>query len=220
MALPLKYSLVVEGNRLVIGLSNPTAPTQLLPIPPEALNALQEQLKVNQTLELTLRLGASLKEVLSPDSETGIVQNLLKGISLDVRLNLWRKVADVLMKGAENENLLAILPMLTGIAPALLLKIKGEIDIDVDQHMQEKLYEHPIIEPFMMNAATLIGSVTSVSDDEEEYNQHLTEKLPPFFVDVVKSFNENLGDEIQFSISQGRVAAVGRIAVKLFLKWT
>lgn len=46
-ATPFKYSLVVEGNRLVVGLSSPMAPTQLLPIPPEALKSLQEELKVN-----------------------------------------------------------------------------------------------------------------------------------------------------------------------------
>ena len=195
-AAPFKYSLVVEGHRLVLGLSSPMAPTQLLPIPTEALTALQEELKVNQTLEVNVRLAASPKDVLSPESETGIIVNLLKGISLDVRLNLWRKVADVLAKSADNEALQVLLPMLSGIAPVLLLKIKGEIDIEVDQNMQEKLCEHPIIEPFMMNAATLISSITSVSDDEEEYSQHLSEKLPPFFIDIVKAFNDNLGDEV------------------------
>ncbi len=77
--------------------------------------------------------------------------------------------------------------------------------------MQEKLFENPIIEPFMMNAHTLISSITSISDDVE-YKQHLTEKgVAPHHAALIESLNENLGDEIQYSLSQGQLALVGRI---------
>lgn len=104
------------------------------------------------------------------------------------------------------------MPTLIGISPAMLLKIKGEIDIEIDEQMQEKIFVNPLIEPFMMNAATLINSITSISDDEE-YKQHLTEKgLPPHIIELIETLNENIGDEIQYSFSQGQIAVVGRIA--------
>jgi hypothetical protein len=137
---------------------------------------------------------------------------LIKGISVDVRLHVWRKVADVLSKLAENEELASMMPTLIGISPALLMKIKGEIDIDLDEQMQEKLFTNPIIEPFMMNAHTLISSITSISDDEE-YKTHLAEsRISPQVAELIQVLNDKLGDDIQFSISQGQVAVVGRIA--------
>lgn len=52
-----------------------------------------------------------------------------------MRVNIWRKVADVLTKLQEDENLAALMPILIGISPATLLKIKGEIDIEIDEAM-------------------------------------------------------------------------------------
>lgn len=95
---------------------------------------------MNQTIEATIRLASSPRDILAEDAETGIIASLIKGISIDVRLNVWKKIADVLSKVQENEELQAILPTLLGISPALLLKIKGDLEIEVDESMQEKLF--------------------------------------------------------------------------------
>lgn len=53
----------------------------------------------------------------------------------------------------------------------------------------------------MMNAATLINSITTISDDDE-YLQHLTDKrIPTHIIELIMLLNENLGDEIQYSLS-------------------
>lgn len=81
-----------------------------------------------------------------------------------------------------------------------------------------------------MNAATLIQSISSISD-EDEYKEHLaSKKLPSPLVDIIHMLNDHLGDDIQFSVSQSKVAIAGRIsgdglALILkngtkFLKWT
>lgn len=211
-SLGIPHSVVVEGNRLVVGLALKMIPHQFIPIEQDSLDTIQEQLKVNQNLEATLRLASSPKDFLSEESETGIIASLIKGISFDLRVNMWRKVADVLSKLQEDENLAALMPLLIGISPATLLKIKGEIDIEIDEAMQEKIYANPMIEPFMMNAATLISSITTISDDDE-YLQHLNDKrIPAHIIELIMLLNENLGDEIQYSLSQGQIAVNGRIA--------
>lgn len=85
---------------------------------------------------MTLRFGASPKDLLAEGAEPFITQ-LLNGISLDLRLNVWKKIADVLLKVIESGDLdQALLPIFGGLAPAFLLRINGQLDIEVDDYMK------------------------------------------------------------------------------------
>ncbi len=43
----IPHSVVVEGNRLVLGLALRMIPHELVPINPDSITAIQDQLKVN-----------------------------------------------------------------------------------------------------------------------------------------------------------------------------
>lgn len=111
----------------------------------------QEELKVDQHVDFSLRLAASPEEILSEDAEPTL--NLIfKGISIGIRVNVWRKISDVLFKIVEQGEVdSSMLPIFGGIAPALMLKINGNINLTVDEHMINKLSEHPLLGPLMMN---------------------------------------------------------------------
>jgi len=51
-----------------------------------------------------LKLAASPEDLIGEESEEGVVASLLRGFTLEVKLNVWRKLADILTKLAENEN--------------------------------------------------------------------------------------------------------------------
>jgi hypothetical protein len=56
---------------------------------------------------------------------------------VDLKLNLWKKVADVVLKVIETAEIDAShLPWLAVISPAFLLKIKGSLDIEIDDDMK------------------------------------------------------------------------------------
>jgi len=64
----------------------------------------------------------------------------LAGISIDIKLNVWKKIADVILKLLETGELPeALLPILGGIAPAFLLRLNGSLDLHVDDHMKAKI---------------------------------------------------------------------------------
>lgn len=51
-----------------------------------------------------------------------ILLQLLRGISIDLKVNLWKKLADLLMQIVGNcEVDASLLPILGGLAPAFLL---------------------------------------------------------------------------------------------------
>lgn len=90
-------------------------------------------------MEATLRLSASPKDLLTPGAEPFITQ-ILKGVSLDVKFNVWKKIADVILKLIESGDVdPSLFPIFGGIAPAFLLKISGNLDIEVDDYMKEKI---------------------------------------------------------------------------------
>ena len=77
---------------------------------------------------------------------------LFKGLSLGVRINVWRKISDVLFKLVESGEVdSSLLPFFGGIAPALMLRINGNLNLNVDEEMMTKLGEHPLLAPLMMN---------------------------------------------------------------------
>lgn len=175
------------------------------------LSTIQEQLKVNQNIEVSLRLATSPKDIFSEGAEP-VLKQILRGISLDVKLNIWRKVSDVLFKVVEAGELeQAMLPIFMGIAPAFLLKIKGSLDIDVDESMQEKLFTNPMIEPLLMDALTLVHSIGGCSSDDE-LDGHLDTVIPPPFGSLIKTIIEFLGNEIHYSVVSPKIGVAGRIA--------
>lgn len=115
-----------------------------------------------------MRLGAKPSETLAEGAEP-ILMEILKGISLEVRMNLWKKLADVILKLVEQGELDAsLLPILGGIAPAFLLRVSGNLDITIDEHMKKKISENPLVEPVLLDAKTLIDSISGKSFDTEE----------------------------------------------------
>jgi hypothetical protein len=99
----------------------------------------QDQLKFDQNIELTLKLAASPRELLAEGAEP-LLMLLLQGISVDLSLHLWKRIADLTLKVIENAEVDAsTLPILAALSPAFLLKIRGNIDIEVDEEMKQKL---------------------------------------------------------------------------------
>lgn len=84
---------------------------------------------------MTIRLAATPKEILEEGAQPLPVE-ILKGISLDLKINLWKKIADVLTKLLENDDIdQSLSPLIGGIAPAFLLKVNGSLNIEVDDYM-------------------------------------------------------------------------------------
>lgn len=82
------------------------------------------------------------------------ITQLLRGVSLDIKLNVWKKIADVLLKVIESGDLdSSLMPIFGGIAPAFLLKLTGQLDLEVDDYMQTKIQENPLIQPLLMEAS-------------------------------------------------------------------
>lgn len=104
----------------------------MIPFEQDSLDIVQQQLKVNQDVEVSVRLAASPKDILAEGAEPAI-KLLLSGLSLEVRVNVWRKISDVLIKTIEQGELdPSVLPVFGILAPAFLLKIKGDLEIEVD----------------------------------------------------------------------------------------
>lgn len=99
----------------------------------------QEELKIDQNIELSVRLATSPEEVLKDGAEP-FINLLLKGISVSFRLNVWRKISDVFFKIIEEGEIdTKMLSIFGGIAPAFLLRIQGILNIGIDDHMLQKL---------------------------------------------------------------------------------
>jgi len=75
-------------------------PTAVIPLPQEAVDTIQENLKVNQNVEVSVRLNASPKSLLS-DGADALLKQIISGLELEVRVNLWRKISNVLIKVIE-----------------------------------------------------------------------------------------------------------------------
>jgi hypothetical protein len=80
---------------------------------------------------------------------------------LDVRLNIWRKLSDLLMRIVGNcEVDASLLPILGGIAPLMLLRLNGNLDIEIDEVMKSKITENPLVEPVLLDASSLITTTS------------------------------------------------------------
>jgi hypothetical protein len=84
---------------------------------------------------VSLRLEASPEELLSPGAEPFITQ-LLTGVSLSVRFNVWKRLSDVLLKMLESGEVdTSLMPILGGLAPTFLMRMSARLDLTVDDHM-------------------------------------------------------------------------------------
>ena len=109
---------------------------------------------MDQNVEFSLRLGASPAEIFREEDGEPTLTQLFKGISLGIRVNVWRKISDVLFNIVEaGEVDSSMLPFFGGIAPALMLRINGNLNITVDKPMMAKLEEHPLLAPLVMSPA-------------------------------------------------------------------
>jgi len=161
---------------------------------------------------LHIRLGASLKDFLDPNGEPALT-HILKGISVDFKVNVWKKLSDLLMRIVGNVEVDAsLLPILGGIAPALLMEINGNLDFIIDEKMKAKILENPLVEPALMPAPMLISAVSGKDyETEEEQWKDVSEKLPMPFSDLVILIAKHLGNEINFEVLDEYVGVKGRI---------
>lgn len=146
-----------------------------------------------------LKLAASPRELLAEGAEP-LLMLLLQGISVDLSLHLWKRIADLTLKVIENAEVDAsTLPILAALSPAFLLKIRGNLDIEVDEEMKQKLQENPLLEIAMIDANTLVASTSSVSSDEE-FDDFVQNALPPPFSALVQVLAKRLGDDLRVSV--------------------
>jgi hypothetical protein len=65
---------------------------------------------------------------------------------VDVKLNLWEKVADVLLKVADPEQYGGSMAMMmTSLAPIFLISVNGSLDLEVDEEMKQKIAENQLV---------------------------------------------------------------------------
>ncbi len=108
-----------------------------------------------------------------------MLMQLLRGFNIEGRLNVWKKCSDVLMKLMEGGELPEqILPILGGVSPAFLIKVNGNLDIEIDDYMKKKITENPLVEPILMDANTLVQSASNVHEEgDEAFEEHLKEQF-------------------------------------------
>jgi hypothetical protein len=218
---PSLASLVVEGGHtLAIGLNLSVFLRlgSLLDRHSEIIKRMQSELKVDQNVELSVRLAASPEELLSPMGEP-LITLLLKGIQVGVRLNVWKRLSDVLIKIIEKGEVdTRMMPLLGGLAPAFLMKLNAKLDLTVDDHMMSKIQENPLIESLLMDADSLIGATSSIGSDEE-LEEHLKNlKVPPAIGQFLHTLIEHLGDEVNFSVTHPQLGLQARLTAKSGLK--
>jgi hypothetical protein len=64
----------------------------------------------------------------------------LKGINIEGRLTLWKKLSDVVFKLIESGEIdPSVLPIVGGLSPVFLLKLNGSLDLTIDDYMKEKI---------------------------------------------------------------------------------
>jgi len=126
---------------------------------------------------------------------------LLQGISIDIKLNVWKKIADVILKLMENGQLPEeLFPILGGVAPAFLLRVNANLDITVDEHMKAKIAENPLVEPVLMDAKTLIDSISGNSfENDGELDAFIDSAFEGPLPALIKLLYKHLGDEIDFA---------------------
>ena len=129
-----------------------------------------------------------------------------------MRLNLWRKLSDVILKMIESGEVeTALLPIFGSIAPAFLLRVNAKLDLTVDDHMIAKLQENPLVAPLLMDASTLVGATSNVSSDDE-LEDHLNNlKVPDALAHLIRVLAAQMGDEITLTATHPQLGLQARL---------
>jgi len=169
-------------------------------------------LKVDQSADLNIRFAASPKSIFEEGGQPVLMQ-LLNGISVDVSLNVWRKLSDLLMRIVGNVEVDAsLLPILGVLGPLFLLRVNGKLDLTIDDYMKNKIQENPLVEPVLLDAATLISSTSGQTfENDEELFKHIQENVPAPFGDVAALLSKHLGDTVEVEFIDKYVGVKGRI---------
>ena len=92
-----------------------------------------------------LRFGMSPKTLFSEGAPSILLQ-LLEGISIDVKFNIWKKITDIFKQIIDlGAPLGEYSKIVGGISPALLLRLALKLDITIDSYMKQKIVENPIV---------------------------------------------------------------------------
>ena len=178
------------------------------------LDQVRQQAKVNQEVDITLRLASSPKLIL--EGEEPILNEILKGLQVHMRVNAWKRLSGIitsmLSEGALPENLM---PILGGVSPAFMLKVNGKLEIDIDDEMKEGLMTNPLLEPFMMPGSILVNSASKVhSDEEEEFKEHFEQSVPPPIQPIATFMMQHIGDELNVFVGQDLLGLQGRVTAE------
>ena len=71
------------------------------------------------------------------------------------------------------------------------------------------MQENPMVEPILMDAATLISATSNVSSDDE-LEEYLTNSVPPHIALIARILIKHLGDEINFTALHPHFGIRGR----------
>lgn len=167
----------------------------------DIIHKIQNEYKVDQSIELSIRTKASPKDILKEGGEPLLLE-LLQGISIELRINLWKKFADVILKLVEaGEVDPSLLPIMGGISPLFLLRLNGSIDMTIDDYMKTKITENPLVEPVLLDANTLLQSMFSQNvEDTEEFLVWVQDNVPSPFDTIAKLQSKYLGSELELQV--------------------
>jgi len=93
-----------------------------------------------------------------------------------------------------------------------LLGLNASINLTIDDNMRTKIAENPLVEPVLLDAATLVTSTSGKSyENDEELFKELEDSIPPPFTSAAVLFAKHLGDEVHFEVLDEFVGVKGRI---------
>jgi len=150
------------------------------------------------------RLAASPAELFGDEP---FINKLLKGFSLSAKLHVWRKLGDVVLRIIESGEVdSSMLPIFGGIAPAFMLRLNARLDVTIDESMQQKLQENPLVAPLLMDANTLVEATSGISNDNDALEDHLNHlKFPEPVIDLIKVLIQDLQDELTVTVVHPQV---------------
>jgi len=155
-----------------------------------------------------------MHDILKEDAEP-VLMELLKGISVDVKLNLWKQMSDVLKKVGDGlpEMLQEIIPpmYMEIVGSLLMLTVQSNLNIKIDENMKKKISENPLVEPVLLSAPMLLGALVGDFESDEEFFKQLSEAIPPPFNELIVLFAKHIGNEITFEVCDHYVGIKGRV---------
>jgi len=136
MMAPGMISAYAQGTKVHLGVVFPAQVGAAIASYGEVVNTIQNELKVDQNVEFNFRLAKSPRSILAEGGEPALLQ-ILAGLSVDVKINVWKKLSDLLMRIVGNcEVDASLLPILGGISPLFMLEIGADVSIKVDDKMK------------------------------------------------------------------------------------